>query len=152
MAFLDETGLAELWKLIKAADSNLAAADVKLAVGSYTGTGKYGKNNPTRLTVGFAPKFVLITEEELIRTTAIYNYGTVMLVYGMSQFIGTYERYDEGYEEWFDETLYNIVTWENNGISWYFTPGTGWGYEGYDEVDSAQLNESGRKYHSVAIG
>lgn len=54
MAFLDETGLAELWGLVKAED----AKGAKIATGSYTGTGTYGSSNPNSLTFGFAPKVV----------------------------------------------------------------------------------------------
>ena len=50
MAFLDETGLAELWSLIKGEDAEFLAsalsADVKIGTGSYTGTGTYGTIQP----------------------------------------------------------------------------------------------------------
>lgn len=52
MAFLDETGLAELWSLVKAED----AKKVQMVTGSYTGTGTKTKS----LTFDFVPKFVLV--------------------------------------------------------------------------------------------
>ena len=60
MAFLDETGLAELWSLIRAEDAKLAAADVKIATGSYAGTYLYGETNAISLTFDFVPKFIII--------------------------------------------------------------------------------------------
>ena len=33
---------------------------VKIASGSYVGTGTYGVNNPTRITFDFTPKFVCV--------------------------------------------------------------------------------------------
>lgn len=56
MAFLDETGLAALWSLIKAED----AKGAKIATGSYVGTGKYGEANAVTLTFDFEPKFLLV--------------------------------------------------------------------------------------------
>lgn len=56
MAFLDETGLAELWSLIKAED----AKGAKIATGSYKGTGTSGASNPCKLTFNFTPKVVMI--------------------------------------------------------------------------------------------
>ena len=56
MAFLDETGLAELWTLVKAEDAERAEIEVK----SYTGTGTYGSANPNSLTFNFVPKIVFI--------------------------------------------------------------------------------------------
>lgn len=53
MAFLDETGLAELWALIR-------EKDVNIATGSYTGTDTYGSSNPCELTFDFAPKMVIM--------------------------------------------------------------------------------------------
>ncbi len=38
MAFLDETGLAELWSIIKAEDAKLSAKDAKVVAGTYVGT------------------------------------------------------------------------------------------------------------------
>lgn len=52
MAFLDETGLAELWKLIKAED----AKDAKIETGSYIGAGVTSKS----LTFNIVPKFLFV--------------------------------------------------------------------------------------------
>ena len=69
MAFLDETGLAELWKLIQAEDEKLAdaiSAAPKVATGSYVGTGVYSDDDlyggirPISLSFDFAPKILAI--------------------------------------------------------------------------------------------
>lgn len=53
MAFLDETGLAEVWSLANAKFPHVA-------IGRYMGTGTKGVNNPTTLTFDFAPKIVMV--------------------------------------------------------------------------------------------
>jgi hypothetical protein len=53
MAFLDETGLAEVWGL---ADKKFS----QVATGSYTGTGTSGANNPNVLMFDFVPKYIAI--------------------------------------------------------------------------------------------
>lgn len=58
--FLDESGLATLWSLIKAEDVKTLGAGVKIATGSYKGTGKGGASNPNSLTFDFVPKLVFI--------------------------------------------------------------------------------------------
>lgn len=39
---------------------SLANSKAKIATGSYTGTGKYGENNPNRLTFDFIPQYIAI--------------------------------------------------------------------------------------------
>ena len=70
MAFLDETGLAELWSLVKAED----AKGVKIAAGSYVGTGTYGSSNPNSLTFDFVPKIVMLFTDKTGRIQ--WNSGT----------------------------------------------------------------------------
>ena len=57
MAFLDETGLAEVWSL---ANNKF----LHVAMGGYNGTAKYGSSNPNTLTFDFEPKLVFITSGE----------------------------------------------------------------------------------------
>ncbi len=57
MAFLDETGLAELWKLIQAED----AKGLKVVTGTYTGTGKNGSSNKNSLTFDSVPRAIFIS-------------------------------------------------------------------------------------------
>lgn len=61
MAFLDEVGLAELWSLIRAEDANVVAEGVKIATGSYTGSGTAGSSNKNSLTFDFEPELIFIS-------------------------------------------------------------------------------------------
>lgn len=75
--FLDETGLSTLWGLVKAED----AKGVKIATGSYTGTGKHGTNNKNSLTFPFSPKVVFVgwpnTRTEFTNFIAVNSGSTV---------------------------------------------------------------------------
>ena len=125
MAFLDETGLAELWSLIKAED----AKDAKIVTGTYTGAGTYGSANPNSLTFGFVPKLIVLTTNSGGHYNAIgfilpthmiglasYSYDPVVGFYGLN------------------------VSLNNNTVSWYT-----------DNNSAIQLNEK-RSYYYVAIG
>lgn len=59
MAFLDETGLAELWSLVKAEDAEVLASPGKTEILQYTGTGTVGASKPMSFTFRFAPKVLL---------------------------------------------------------------------------------------------
>lgn len=67
MAFLDENGLAELWRLI-------GEKNVKLSVGSYTGNGNYGASKQNSLTFPFTPKLLFISST----TNNVYANGWIM--------------------------------------------------------------------------
>lgn len=43
---------------------NASSLHVKIATGSYVGTGKYGSSNPNSLTFEFAPKLLFITQQQ----------------------------------------------------------------------------------------
>lgn len=64
MAFLDGTGLAELWSLVKAEDAKVLAtglaADSKIVTGSYVGIGTSSTGTPLSVSIGFRPKVVII--------------------------------------------------------------------------------------------
>ena len=98
---------------------------VKTAAGSYTGTGKYGASNPNALTLGFAPKLVIIT------CRAEESYG------GFGWVSGT----PKGKTAVIGNTLYKAnITWRSDGLSWYA------------DGDSQQLNQSDLVYDYIAIG
>lgn len=85
MAFLDETGLAELWSLVKAGDTtvtNLANTKCKVAFGNYTGTAKYGSSNPNSLTFDFAPRIVWIYA--MLNGSSISDENTVFVCDNMT--------------------------------------------------------------------
>ena len=127
MAFLDETGLAELWSLIQAED----VKHDKIAKGSYVGTGKYGSSNKNSLTFPFEPKVLIIN----VPYFSSNMYFWCPYVCGASQVI-VFNINDHG--------IFKInVTVSGNTISWYLV----------DNVNAAaQMNHSGTTYHYVAIG
>ena len=90
MAFLDETGLAELWSLVKAEDAEVLASCAKIVHGSYTGGNKSGSSYPNSLTFGFEPKVVFVGWPASYNTSAALifvnnksaNYYTVGCTFG----------------------------------------------------------------------
>ena len=68
MAFLDETGLAELWSLIDAKHS-------RIETGSYIGTGTYGESYPNSLTFDDVPKLVGIVMTKTVGSSSVYPDG-----------------------------------------------------------------------------
>ena len=59
---LEGDGVSELWSMVLAEDEKLAAADVKIATGSYTGTDALPtEESPMQLTFDFAPDIIMIT-------------------------------------------------------------------------------------------
>lgn len=158
MAFLDDAGLATLWELVKAQDSNVIAhADTKakIAVGSYTGTDTYGSSNPNSLTFSFAPKLIL-----LFVNNGSYWYGfdsgegdssiTPYKYYILCDKLTTsYQNTGfPGYSHDRDANLahaYAKKSSDGKTISWYNA-----GTNSYTQV--AQLNRSGYQYYYIAIG
>ena len=135
MAFLDETGLAELWSLIKAADAKAA----KIATGSYTGTGKSGASNPNTLTFSFTPKLVFLhSGDGAFAYGNNYSGGTVP---GTELFI-----WGTGQTKYTCSTNSNLVfTQSGKNLSWYHE-------DQYSVSAFSQCNASGKTYHYIAIG
>lgn len=95
MAFLDETGLAELWSLIKAEDAKLT----KMAVGTYAGTipvnGNGGSFSKT-ITVGFKPQFAMIMGCNYVKyqngSTWLANWARTTFMEGDTNARGEYKQ------------------------------------------------------------
>lgn len=100
---------------------------VKIATGSYVGTGTYGAYNPCSLTFDFAPRFVVVLGFNLA-------YKATLFVYNCTQ-SSPYNASD---------TTDNKITveWQQNTIVWSNT---------YSSA-SYQLNSSGTTYYYIAIG
>ena len=99
---------------------------VKIATGSYTGTGTYGASNPNSLTFAFEPKMVFVhkSSDGRFRICAINGDSEcVSATVASSQYVVK-------------------IAWENKKISWYNS----------DDIASRQLNENGVVYNYVAIG
>lgn len=99
-------------------------AGVRIATGSYVGTGSYGASNPNSLTFPFVPKIVLIQ-------VAANTYGAAFFVWGSGYFTCPYSGNSIGV---------NPVTISGNTMSWYSKIS-----------DQAQLN-SMHTYNYLAIG
>ena len=99
-------------------------AGVRIATGSYVGTGSYGASNPNSLTFPFVPKIVLIQ-------VAANTYGAAFFVWGSGYFTCPYSGNSIGV---------NPVTISGNTMSWYSKIS-----------NQAQLN-SMHTYNYLAIG
>ena len=106
------------------------AGGVRIATGSYTGTGTYGANNPCSLTFPFSPALVVVSRgREASNTKSV---------------IGIFVRDGHGVKitqstNYAATFLY--ATWADISLSWY-------------AVDSGdnQLNYDGTTYHYIALG
>ena len=127
MAFMDENGLAELWSLVR-------NADMKIATGSYTGTGKTGSSNPNILTFGFKPKYVQVISHSVsdCRDALFFVSGNSVVWYEWQGSSGK-SIIPQG------ENFGASVT--NDGIKW-------WTYAN----GTVQLNNSGVVFDYIAIG
>lgn len=102
--------------------SNNVASSVRIQVGTYFGTGKYGFGNPNSLSFDFKPMFVyVVNNDKYGEGTSFFVQGCVNAFYMESQRIS--------------------VSWSNNSVSWYQGNGA-----------STQLNASGSTYYYFAIG
>lgn len=103
---------------------------VKIATGSYVGTGTAGKSGPNTLTFPFEPKMVVITAKNpnngtaILGPTAGFSYLTIASV---------------------NNTFYMAVTVDQTSISWY---------TGLETSDGSyrQMNNEYNTYSYVAIG
>lgn len=125
MAFLDETGLAELWSLIKAEDAKAP----KVVYGSYVGTGTCGQSNPSSLTFDFEPKVLVFLSSSFMGQMVAYRNGATFM--SSCSFWS-----DGGYD-----AQYCTFVWSGNTVTWY------------NKNDASyQKNGSGATYYYLAIG
>ena len=126
MAFLDETGLSELWSLIR-------DADVKIQTGTYTGTGVCGASNPNTLTFDIVPKVVIVSYHPTNndQRIAIFFRG-VTTVYNYAGY-GNYAMADGQLS----------VTWGEKSLGWYSS--------GNAVNTYRQMNDSGQVGYYIAI-
>ena len=104
------------------------AGGVRIATGSYTGTGTYGASNPCSLTFPFVPKLVAVVCGS---STNIFGYATFVYE-GPVGMTGTVPQ----------------VSWDDVGktVSWYTTESSS------TYGPSYQLNHRSGTYHYAAIG
>lgn len=117
---------------------------VKIATGSYTGTGTYGSSNPNSLTFAFAPKLVFMFKDKLplymnVDTTEAHPvYGTTIgmtTAYSKSLFNIYGRRSGDDYY------LYAKKSIDGKTLSWYQEAGAKY-----------QMNDSDVTFNYIAIG
>ena len=109
---------------------------VQIEVGSYVGTGTYGASNPTSITVGFAPKLLIITPASQISSQYSVTWFAVYTA-GRNN-IYAFNSRTQINEPIFPKLLPVTVT--DAGISWHS-----------DSADD-QMNTSGTSFYYSAIG
>ena len=121
-------------KATTAALEAVRAAVPKIAVGTYTGTGKYGASNPIRLNfsgpLSRAPQLLVIKRNE--DQDGAINRGLIM-VHGAKS-VSCFLCRD------ISSQIQNTVTWNAYTVSWYA------------DNAASQMNESGIVYRYFAIG
>ena len=124
---------------------------VRLASGTYVGTGNYGENNKNSLTFPFPPKVVLIFRvagmglmtggrASSLATDISYS---MIAAYPASSTGVIGRKGDDSY------LVTNILSFSGNSMSWY---SSSWYSPGFRLGAQAQLNESGVEYRYYAIG
>ena len=98
---------------------------VKIATGSYTGTGTYGPSNPNSLTFDFEPKLVAIHDGSI----NLFSPYTLLWFYGATMMVGQDSSYTK-----------SEISVSGNTFS----------FVGNSAL--AQQNVSGNTYHYIAIG
>lgn len=117
---------------------------VKIATGSYTGTGTYGSSNPNSLTFGFEPKLVFMFKDKFPvyggpnNTTSYPVYGTTI---GMTTEYARCLFNIYGRKSGDDYYLYAKKSSDGKTLSWYHGAGA-----------DDQMNDSGVTFNYIAIG
>ena len=125
-----ETKLTDVLGNLIAIPADQIKDGVKIATGSYTGTGTYGSSNPNSLTFEFEPKVLFIAP--VTNYSGALNYQSVFWK-GMTSFPTYIGSADTG--------MSVVVSWGTT-VSWY-TNGS---------YANRQLNDSGTSYAYIAIG
>ena len=108
-------------------------AGVRIATGSYVGTGTYGQSNPNSLTFGFEPKMVWVCATNT--SNASKEQATFLFGASFYSYVQASSASSNG-----SVTFGTSVQFNGNVMSWY--------------SDNAikQFNTNGTTYHFVAIG
>ena len=117
---------------------------VRIATGSYTGTGTYGASNPNSLTFEFEPKLVFMFKDKFPvyggpnNTTSYPVYGTTI---GMTTEYARCLFNIYGRKSGDDYYLYAKKSSDGKTLSWYHGAGA-----------DDQMNDSGVTFNYIAIG
>ena len=118
-------------------DTLLTLPGVRIATGSYVGTGTYGANNPCTLTFDFLPELVMFQNTffgQISTGGSSSNIVPVMAMQGQTNGMVFYNSASGA-------DGYTYITWSNKTMSWYNTS---------DEY--YQLNSLNTTYYYLAFG
>lgn len=137
-----------------------AREGTKISIGSYIGTGKYGKSNPNRIVTGFKVRMLMIfIERDSGESLSPYN----------TKFLSPVSSYNDDIR-WFisppGSTAYFVsncrrlnpqkillikMDFNDDNVSWYVVS-DGISAGNVQFGDSGQHNSSGTTYHYLALG
>lgn len=133
--------------------NDLADADLKIFLGSYTGTGVIGQDNPNVVTLDFAPKLMVLstgnTSTQYVNANSSYAWGYLLVSENMTK-ASTYGKayyVSGGTYQWTSAT--NHFLFNGNTVSWYVP------YDPFANLlpqPDCQLNEAGVEYSFVVFG
>lgn len=130
----DPFRMAEFNSAFQVLDAAVSARAM-IATGSYTGTGVYGADNPTRLAFGFRPLAVVIVMDG---SHFEFATGNIILA-GQTASYGIRPSGQPGYNSAY--CPHWSITWADRAVSWYDT----------DNAEK-QLNVAGARYVWLALG
>ena len=115
-----------------AAWNALAGSGAKIAFGTYTGNGTYGKDHPVTLTFDFEPKLLIVQP---------LNYATFAVTSGTEHQIALLALRGVAQYRLLNNSAAMFMTWEDNSVSWYEL-----------NSENRMCNKSGALYLYFAIG
>ena len=140
--------LNENMEAIEGILQELTAGQVRVAAGTYEGTGIYGYQTPCTLTFDFEPKLVMVYEEDMGFLFGDYGSNAMVsnLILAPKGAVKarryTYTTYPSAI------AIYDCFAWSGNSFSWYSYTNAA----GHTESARTQLNETGKTYHYFAVG
>lgn len=131
MAAFNEKFMQAIAQAGKDSEEMLAEKGVKIATGSYTGTGNYGEGSKNSLTFGFEPKLVFVSASD----------GSWRSIFMRNVTKG------HGSGEVAPYTYVIPCTWSGKNLTWYLSKITNTSPQPYH-----QLNAASTTYRYIAIG
>ena len=116
---------------------------VRIAHGTYAGTGKYGENNKNSLTFPFAPELLILYQAGYIGVVSgnnSYREGSYAILPKQTTTFVTIVYDGEYYR---DDS--NSISFSDKTVTWYV-------YQTYSGKAAGQFNASGITYGYIAIG
>lgn len=112
---------------------------VKIATGSYVGTGTYGEDNPNTLTFPFKPKVVFVCGNARAGTSNAEDGAITIMSSGVTDYIGS----SVGTRDYMNA----IVAWSENTVSWYADVSGDNRFYPYQQLNAAEYT-----YYYIALG